>query len=464
MQKLYRSTQQMCTVFEEEDVIVPPLLQPSLHVLRVREAFYNHCITEIEKRRTAVLMKMFSARVQKGGPGGIPRPIEQHSHIPERYIKDMLAVLHEQVACEHGLFVDVFRDPDSHASGRGKETLSRIPSGVMLTDTAAGVVETMIDHITEPVVSALFTRAQKVLENCQDVIILVKISNLFQFYREVLAKHCSHSSTLISSLASARKATLAKVLQHLKQKSDMLTLSPPIPPSDGSPPISLNSQMDILTQLLKNVESSKDDEEQSDDIVASVLRAVVEPMIQVCMLSATGLGEVDVTVYLLNCFVLIDTSLGSVSKSALIDRKREAMGAQIDAYLGTAAQLEAQHLLQSCHLSLLWGEVAKYQERVGDDSAAPLLQRPGMDVQSVSRTLSLFEESLFTDALHQLPVVGRICDDELSKSCRRRSLVTLLNTYQRIYEALNDPKNGYVGVMNPVCKYDPAQVKAFLKL
>ena len=456
----------MCTAFEDEDVIVPPLLQPSLHVLHVREAFYKHCISEIEKRRTTVLMKMFSDRVQKGGPGGIPRPIEQHSHIPERYIKDMLAVLHEQVACEHGLFVDVFRARESHSSlVRGKkETLVRTSSGVVLDESAAGIVETVIDHITEPVVSALFTRAQKVLENCQDVIILVKISNLFQFYREVFAKHCSPSSTLISSLTSARKATLAKVLQHLKQKSDMLTLSPPIPPSDGSPPMSLNSQMEILTQLLKNVDSSRDEEEQRDDIVASVLRAVVEPMIQVCMLSATGLGEVDVTVYLLNCFVLIDTSLRNFSKSPLIDKKREALSAQIDAYLGTAAQLEAQHLLQSCHLSSLWGEIAKYQEKASGDGIVPLLQRPGMDVQSVSRALSLFEESLFTDALHQIPVVGRICDDELSKSCRRRSLVTLLNTYQRIYEALNDPKNGYVGVMNPVCKYDPAQVKAFLKL
>ena len=34
------------------------------------------------------------------GPGGMPRPIELHSHDPQRYIGDMLAWLHQATASE----------------------------------------------------------------------------------------------------------------------------------------------------------------------------------------------------------------------------------------------------------------------------------------------------------------------------------------------------------------------------
>jgi hypothetical protein len=42
----------------------------------------------------------------RGGPGGLPRPIEIHAHDPRRYVADMLAWVH-QVGVMHRLMNSV---------------------------------------------------------------------------------------------------------------------------------------------------------------------------------------------------------------------------------------------------------------------------------------------------------------------------------------------------------------------
>jgi conserved oligomeric Golgi complex subunit 6 len=50
------------------------------------------------------------AALTRGGPGGMPRPIEMHAHDPRRYIGDMLAWTHQALAGERELFTSLFGD------------------------------------------------------------------------------------------------------------------------------------------------------------------------------------------------------------------------------------------------------------------------------------------------------------------------------------------------------------------
>lgn len=45
-------------------------------------------------RHNALFRKFISA-LTRGGPGGLPRPIEVHAHDPLRYVGDMLGWLHQ---------------------------------------------------------------------------------------------------------------------------------------------------------------------------------------------------------------------------------------------------------------------------------------------------------------------------------------------------------------------------------
>lgn len=45
--------------------------------------------------RHHALFRRFISALTRGGPGGLPRPIEVHAHDPLRYVGDMLGWLHQ---------------------------------------------------------------------------------------------------------------------------------------------------------------------------------------------------------------------------------------------------------------------------------------------------------------------------------------------------------------------------------
>jgi hypothetical protein len=53
-------------------------------------------------------MTAFLDALTRGGPGGLPRPIEIHAHDPMRYIGDMLAWVHQTAAAEHEFLESLF--------------------------------------------------------------------------------------------------------------------------------------------------------------------------------------------------------------------------------------------------------------------------------------------------------------------------------------------------------------------
>lgn len=55
------------------------------------------------------MLNSFSTALTRGGPHGLPRPIEIHAHDPLRYVGDMLAWVHQAVA-EETEFLDALFD------------------------------------------------------------------------------------------------------------------------------------------------------------------------------------------------------------------------------------------------------------------------------------------------------------------------------------------------------------------
>lgn len=53
------------------------------------------CLRQVAAARHAALFQRFIAALTRGGPGGMPRPIEMHAHDPRRYLGDTLAWVHQ---------------------------------------------------------------------------------------------------------------------------------------------------------------------------------------------------------------------------------------------------------------------------------------------------------------------------------------------------------------------------------
>lgn len=57
--------------------------------------FADRLIFQVANMRHNALFRRFISALTRGGPGGVPRPIEVHAHDPLRYVGDMLGWLHQ---------------------------------------------------------------------------------------------------------------------------------------------------------------------------------------------------------------------------------------------------------------------------------------------------------------------------------------------------------------------------------
>ena len=215
-----------------------------------------------------------------------------------------------------------------------------------------------------------------------------------------------------------------------------------------------------LSQILKTVFSSLDESDEREVIASSVLNAVVEPLIQVCQLSATGLDEARMSVYLLNSLNLLDTCFSVNEGSVAIAKKHEKVDAQVDAYLETAVQVEGRSLIKACQLEHLWVKLSPYA--LGKKSPQRLSSLPGLDPATVSQHLREFESSLLTDSVHQMPTLACIQSPVLREKARVKALDAVVNTYSCLYSCLSNPQSGYGDFTSDLLKYQVDNIRTIL--
>lgn len=86
-ERLYRWTQSTCRSLTQPSAEHPSILIPALRALRNRSVLYQFCITELAQARHSAVVRGFIDALTRGGPGGLPKPIELHSHDPVRYCR-----------------------------------------------------------------------------------------------------------------------------------------------------------------------------------------------------------------------------------------------------------------------------------------------------------------------------------------------------------------------------------------
>ncbi|KAG1712187.1 Conserved oligomeric Golgi complex subunit 6 [Nymphon striatum] len=89
-----------CRMQNLESTEVSQILCLAMKSLKDRPVLFKYTLDEFGTARRAAVVRAFIDALTRGGPGGIPRPIELHSHDPIRYVGDMLAWLHQSSASE----------------------------------------------------------------------------------------------------------------------------------------------------------------------------------------------------------------------------------------------------------------------------------------------------------------------------------------------------------------------------
>lgn len=389
------------------------VLCQAIEALQDRPVLFRYSLDEFgTARRTAVVRGLIDA-LTRGGPGGTPRPIELHSHDPLRYVGDMLAWLHQATASE-------------------KEHLQSLLKRCSANDEQ---IQDVLGHITEGVCRPFKVRVEQVLVSEQDAVTLYKLHNLLMFYHNTIGQIVCKEAALLATIREIQNLSHRMFFNSLNCNATKLLDKVELPPGDLGPTESLNKTLQLLRDVLACQEASVvafDDKKQD---FKQILSCVVDPLLQMCSVSASRLNSTDMAAYMINCIYLMQTTL---SLYEFTDTRLEMLQAQMDAHIDTLVSEQASFVLNRANLAQVYGTIQQHQPKQGALSSIQ-----GMDSQTVKTAMTKFDSYLASPDTLILPQCSLILSGRVRDSVKKNSVELICEAYKHMFEAINKPANEY---------------------
>jgi len=458
-ERLCRWVQGQCRALASDDAPeVDDTLRTAAAALQQRPVLFKYCAEEVATTRHNALFQRFIAALTRGGPGGMPRPIEMHAHEPQRYIGDMLAWVHQSLASEHELLVSLFG-----AGEEGQqETRGDMPSTALL-----------LDRVFESICRPLKVRIEQVLMSAPSLLLCFRLSNLLAFYSATMSAILGEEGQLVETLRGCKEMASRIFFEQLKAKGDQLQRYPPAPPRDLSPPPQVSETVRQLLEIIEIFDTGMEQHspEAADSELDKVLTAGLEPLLSMCdksseALSANAPSRVDEgkhldpsaqRVYLINCLHAIQTLLG---RRTFMERWIAKLAELMEAHMAALVGGEAGVLLSRVGMAEVLDRMRIFQE--GGGAASAMAEEPALALDKVAAAMkALFAAVSELDAL---PGFSSLQAPRLRAEASGRVAKLLADAYGSVYEALGQPSNGYAadGNISAHVKHTPAQVATIL--
>ncbi|XP_030778047.1 conserved oligomeric Golgi complex subunit 6 isoform X2 [Rhinopithecus roxellana] len=415
-ERLYRWAQNECRTLTQESCDVSPVLTQAMEALQDRPVLYKYTLDEFGTARRSTVVRGFIDALTRGGPGGTPRPIEMHSHDPLRYVGDMLAWLHQATASE-------------------KEHLEALLKHVTTQGVEENIQE-VVGHITEGVCRPLKVRIEQVIVAEPGAVLLYKISNLLKFYHHTISGIVGNSATtLLTTIEEMHLLSKKIFFNSLSLHASKLMDKVELPPPDLGPSSALNQTLMLLREVLASHDSSVVplDARQADFV--QVLSCVLDPLLQMCTVSASNLGTADMATFMVNSLYMMKTTLALFE---FTDRRLEMLQFQIEAHLDTLINEQASYVLTRVGLSSIYNTVQQHKpEQVQFD-----------------RYLSAPDNLL-------IPQLNFLLSATVKEQIVKQSTELVCRAYGEVYAAVMNPVNEYKDPEN-ILHRSPQQVQTLL--
>ncbi|NP_001084743.1 component of oligomeric golgi complex 6 L homeolog isoform X1 [Xenopus laevis] len=433
-EQLYRWAQNECRTLTQESCDISPILAQAMDALQDRPVLYNYTLDEFGTARRSAVVRGFIDALTRGGAGGTPRPIEMHSHDPLRYVGDMLAWLHQATASE-------------------KEHLESLLKLVNIQGVEDNIQE-VVGHITEGVCRPLKVRIEQVIIAEPGAVLLFKISNLLKFYHHTISAIVGTSaSSLLTTIEEMHMLSKKIFFNSLSLHASKLLDKVELPPADLGPSSALNQTLTLLREVLVSHDSSVVplDARQADFV--QVLSCVLDPLLQMCTVSASNLGTADMATYMVNCLYMMKTTLALFE---FTDKRLEMLQFQIEAHLDTLVNEQASYVLTRAGLSQIYSCVQQHKPEQG-----ALSNLPSMDSVSLKAAMVQFDRYLSAPDNLQMPQLNYFLSATVKEQIIKQSTELVCKAYSELYEAVMKPVNGYKEPTS-ILHRSPQQVQTLL--
>ncbi|XP_049709333.1 conserved oligomeric Golgi complex subunit 6 isoform X4 [Elephas maximus indicus] len=433
-ERLYRWTQSECRTLTQESCDISPVLTQAMEALQDRPVLYKYTLDEFGTARRSTVVRGFIDALTRGGPGGTPRPIEMHSHDPLRYVGDMLAWLHQATASE-------------------KEHLEALLKHVTTQGVEENIQE-VVGHITEGVCRPLKVRIEQVIVAEPGAVLLYKISNLLKFYHHTISGIVGNSATtLLTTIEEMHLLSKKIFFNSLSLHASKLMDKVELPPPDLGPSSALNQTLTLLREVLASHDSSVVplDARQADFV--QVLSCVLDPLLQMCTVSASNLGTADMATFMVNSLYMMKTTLALFE---FTDRRLEMLQFQIEAHLDTLINEQASYVLTRAGLSYIYNTVQQHKPEQGS-----LANLPNLDSVALKAAMVQFDRYLAAPDNLLMPQLNFLLSATVKEQIIKQSTELVCRAYGEVHAAVMDPVSEYRDPENLLHR-SPQQVQTLL--
>ncbi|XP_022737867.1 conserved oligomeric Golgi complex subunit 6 [Durio zibethinus] len=495
-ERLCRWVQAECRKLGDTDnPEVSELLKTAVQCLKERPVLFKYCAEEVANMRHNALFRRFISALTRGGPGGMPRPIEVHAHDPLRYVGDMLGWLHQALASERELVLALL-DPDALIDAGS--TANRFSKNV---ENDSGKIEAdltfVLDRIFEGVCRPFKVRVEQVLQSQPSLIISYKLSNTLEFYSYTISDLLGRQTSLCNTLWALKDAAQKTFFEILKSRGEKLLRYPPLVAVDLSPPPAVREGVSVLLEIIETYNSMMVPASGKKPAFDPVISALLDPIIQMCEQAAEahkskGAGhssrrsrmssdsgqlsksavdailsnnnsatfsqnsEAPSKIFLINCLCAIQQPLLGHEVAAEYAKK---LGTMIDNHVHDLVEKEVDRVLRRCGLSM---KMHHFHNSLNKDTTAtaPLAELEDTSPASLSECLKAFF-GFILGSESSLPEFEQMQVPKLRSDACIQVARSLADAYELIYNAIMDPENSYPDPKS-LARHPPDQIRTIL--
>ncbi|XP_016493065.2 conserved oligomeric Golgi complex subunit 6 [Nicotiana tabacum] len=477
---------------------VGELLKTAVRCLKERPVLFKYCAEEVANMRHNALFRRFISALTRGGPGGLPRPIEVHAHDPLRYVGDMLGWLHQALASERELVLALL-DPDASDT---RSTSHKYPKGV---DSEYGKTETdltfVLDRIFEGVCRPFKVRVEQVLHSQPNLIISYKLSNTLEFYLYTISDLLGEETSLCNTLLVLKDAAQKTFFDILKSRGEKLLRYPPLVAVDLSPPPALREGVSVLLEIIQTHDSMMFPASGKKPDFDPAISALLDPIIQMCEQAAEAhkskgaihssrrnritsdpsqhrrssmdalldgnssaslpqTSETPAKIFLINCLCAIQQPLlGHEVASGYVKK----LGVMIDNHINALVEKEVDAILRRCGLL---NKMSHFRKSLEINESGNSIARQALAEEEDTAPVSVAESlkaffGLILGSETAIPEFEQMQVPRLRSETSVQVARSLAEAYELIYRAIMDPDSGYPDPKS-LARHPPDQIRTIL--
>ncbi|GAA6043711.1 hypothetical protein JCM8097_007495 [Rhodosporidiobolus ruineniae] len=436
--------------FAKDVLEVSTTVREAVARLKSRPELLSEVLTILGTTRSTSILNLFLDALTRGGPNGLPRPIELHAHDPIRYIGDMLAWIHQAMAGEREFLESLFGVKEEtrmvgsvHGYSRHKRTVTAVR--VVKGETDQDRVKRLLDKDFEGCGRPLKIRVQQTIKSQESSIMAYRIATLIHFYKVTMERTIGPEALMSAVLTEIMDHAYEVFFETLRAQGRSLLRFVQPPAAALSAPSQLRDILSNLREIMSVYATSLLEHEHEatqlspqtrEAEFADVLDAALDPALQMCSTMAEMRpSQWDQAVFWVNCDEAV---LGTLEGFDFVGGRWQRVKADEDKHVGS---LTGEHFSELLKASGLEPVVTALRSKSAE---TPLSQDPAASPANLLAAATAFSSFLSTLDPVSSPRLA-LLPPHLAASIHSQALRRVSDAYGELYEAVMDPKQGYEG-------------------